>query len=488
MCCRKIFRSIYIEEEVINLESHLKVSHPKLMAAVLMFGSFIGLFAETALNMALTDIMEDYSISASTGQWLTTGYLLVLAILVPLSSYLVRWFTTRQLVTAALIISTAGALFAVAASSFSMLLIGRLVQAIGAGIFLPLMFNVVLMIFPIHKRGAVMGIVGLVITAGPALGPTLSGLIISVSSWKYIFVIMMVLNIILLIVGAPKMDNVSNITKPRIDILSLVLSTVAFGGIVYALATLAELPLSDISIWLPLAAGIIALILFTLRQFKMTEPMVNLRVFKYPMYTVGTILMIATLFIILTVAILLPLYLKSVLAYTAIAAGLLMLPSNLLNIILSPIVGSSFDKVGARVYTRIGFTLITIAAIVLIVIISSTTPVWQVVAVLCILFAGVGMTIMPAQTNALNQLPPELYADGSAAMNTLTQVAGAAGTAVAITMFTAGQNKYIEEFGAEVPVEFLAGGINYAFYSVLVTGIIGLILSFFVKNSLPKTK
>lgn len=227
MCCRKIFRSIYIEEEVINLESHLKVSHPKLMAAVLMFGSFIGLFAETALNMALTDIMEDYSIIASTGQWLTTGYLLVLAILVPLSSYLVRWFTTRQLVTAALIISTAGALFAVAASSFSMLLIGRLVQAIGAGIFLPLMFNVVLMIFPIHKRGAVMGIVGLVITAGPALGPTLSGLIISVSSWKYIFVIMMVLNIILLIVGAPKMDNVSNITKPRIDILSLFLSTVA---------------------------------------------------------------------------------------------------------------------------------------------------------------------------------------------------------------------------------------------------------------------
>ena len=174
MCCRKIFRSIYIEEKVINLESHLKVSHPKLMAAVLMFGSFISLFAETALNMALTDIMEDYSISASTGQWLTTGYLLVLAILVPLSSYLVRWFTTRQLVTAALIISTAGALFAVAASSFSMLLIGRLVQAIGAGIFLPLMFNVVLMIFPIHKRGAVMGIVGLAITAGPALGPTLS--------------------------------------------------------------------------------------------------------------------------------------------------------------------------------------------------------------------------------------------------------------------------------------------------------------------------
>ena len=470
------------------MDSHLKVGHPNFMAAILMIGTFIGLFGETALNMALTNIMDDFSVSASIGQWLTTGYLLVLAILVPLSSYLVRWFTTRQLVSGALIVSIIGALIAAIAPSFSVLLIGRLIQAIGTGVFLPLMFSVVLMIFPMHKRGAVMGIVGLVITAGPALGPTLSGLIISASSWNFIFVVMMILNLILLILGAPKMENVSNITKPKIDILSLILSTVAFGGIVYALATLAELPLSDWLVWVPFAAGILALILFTVRQFKMDEPMINLTVFKYPMFAVGTILMFATLFIILSVAILIPLYFKSVLAYTAIVAGLLMLPANFLNIVMSPVVGSSFDKVGARVFTRLGFTLITIAAIILIMIISASTPVWQVVAALCILFVGVSMTIMPAQTNAMNQLPPQLYADGSAAMNTLTQVAGAAGTAVAITLFTAGQNKYIQEFGAEVPADFLAGGINFAFYAVLITGIVGLIISLFIKNSRPLVK
>ena len=239
---------------------------------------------------------------------------------------------------------------------------------------------------------------------------------------------------------------------------------------------------------MPFAAGILALILFTVRQFKMDEPMINLTVFKYPMFAVGTILMFATLFIILSVAILIPLYFKSVLAYTAIVAGLLMLPANFLNIVMSPVVGSSFDKVGARVFTRLGFTLITIAAIILIMIISASTPVWQVVAALCILFVGVSMTIMPAQTNAMNQLPPQLYADGSAAMNTLTQVAGAAGTAVAITLFTAGQNKYIQEFGAEVPADFLAGGINLAFYAVLITGIVGLIISLFIKNSRPLVK
>lgn len=469
------------------MESHLQVKNPKLMAAILMIGSFIGLFGETALNMALTNIMEDFSISASSAQWLTTGYLLVLAVLVPLSSYLVRWFTTRQLVSGALIISTIGALLAAAAPSFSILLIGRLVQAVGTGIFLPLMFSVVLMIFPMNKRGAVMGIVGLVITAGPALGPTISGLIISASSWNFIFVVMIVLNIILY-VGASKMENVSIITKPKIDILSLFLSTVSFGGIVFALATLAESPLSDVKVWLPLAAGVLSLILFTIRQLKMKEPMINLSVFKYPMFTLGTALMVATLFIILSVAILIPLYLKSVLAYTAIGAGLLMLPANALNIIMSPIVGSNFDKVGARLFTRIGFTLITISGIIFIVIISATTPVWQVVAALSILFLGVSMTIMPAQTNAMNQLPQHLYADGSAAMNTLTQVAGAAGTAIAITFFTAGQNSYIAESGAANPADFLAYGINYAFYAVLITGVIGLVGSIFIKNSQPLVK
>ncbi|MBO0603383.1 DHA2 family efflux MFS transporter permease subunit [Sporosarcina sp. E16_3] len=470
------------------MESHLQVKNPKLMAAVLMIGSFIGLFGETALNMALTDIMEDFSINAGTAQWLTTGYLLVLAISVPLSVYLVRWFTTRQLIVGALIISTMGALLAAIAPSFSILLIGRLIQAIGTGVFLPLMFSVVLLIFPIQKRGAVMGIVGLVITTGPALGPTLSGLIISAASWHYIFWVMMALNIILFAIGAPNMENVSDISKPKIDVLSLLLSTIAFGGIVYALATLAELPLSDVKVWAPLVAGVLALILFTVRQLKMEVPMINLRVFKYPMFALGTVLMFATLFVVLFVAILIPLYLKSVLAYTSIAAGLLMLPANVLNIIMAPIVGSNFNKVGARVFTRIGFALITIGAIMFIVILSATTPIWQVIVALSILFLGVSMTIMPAQTNAMNQLPAQLYTDGSAAMNTLTQVAGAAGTAIAITLFTAGQNNYIAEFGAANPTEFLAHGINYAFYAVLVTGVIGLIGSLFVKNSRPIVK
>ena len=465
------------------MESQVQVKRPKLIAFVLMFATFMGLFGETAMNMALTEVMSDFSVNESTAQWLTTGYLLVLAVFVPLSSYLVRWFTTQQLILGAICFSLIGSILGGIAPSFAILLIGRIVQAIGTGIILPLMFSVVISIFPIQKRGAVMGIVGLVLTAGPALGPTLSGLIISASSWHYIFWIMVILYIVLFFVAFNKVDNISNITKPRIDVISLLMSTVGFGGVVFALATFAEAAFSDLKVWLPLVVGAICLVLFTVRQLQMKEPMMDLKVFKNQMYALGVVMMFATMFMILSVAILTPLFLKAVLGFTAIFAGLIMLPGNVLNILMSPVVGTNFDKVGARTFTRIGFSLITIAMILFITLISSTTPVWQVIVILCIFFLGVSMTIMPAQTNAMNALPFEKYADGSAALNTLTQVAGAAGTAVAITTFTSAQNKYIAEHGAEQPLEFLAYGINSAFIPVLVIAIIGLVCSLFIKNS-----
>ncbi|CAG9609391.1 DHA2 family efflux MFS transporter permease subunit [Pseudoneobacillus rhizosphaerae] len=465
------------------MSSHIQVKHAKLMAAVLMIGSFIGLFGETALNMALTEIMADYLIEAGTAQWLTTGYLLVLAVFVPLSAYLMRWFTTKQLILAAIIFMLVGSFLGAIAPSFAILLLGRLIQGLGTGIFLPLMFSVVLMIFPIKKRGAVMGIVGLVITAGPALGPTIAGLIISISNWHYIFWIMIILNLLLLLLAAPKMENLSDLSRPKIDSFSLIFSTIGFGGIVFSLATLAESSFIEIIVWFPLLIGIVALLLFITRQFKMEIPMIDLRVFKHPMFALGTVLMVCNLFMILSVAILIPLYLKSVLGYAALAAGLFMLPGNAVNIVMSPVVGSSFDKVGPKIFTRIGYTLITISALIMVLVISATTPVWQIVLLLILFFLGISMTMMPAQTNAMNQLSPKMYADGSAAMNTLTQVAGALGTAIAITMFTIGQNKYIEEHAESVPLDFLAYGVHYAFIVVLIIAILSLIGSFFIKNS-----
>ncbi|WP_373895816.1 DHA2 family efflux MFS transporter permease subunit [Virgibacillus sp. CBA3643] len=460
----------------------IEVKYPKSMAFVLMLGAFIGLFGETALNMALTNIIQEFSVSAATAQWLTTGYLLTLGIVIPITALLMRWFFTRQLIFAGLILSVLGSVLAALALNFPLLLTGRIVQAIGTGIIIPVMTTAILLIFPIHKRGMVMGIMGLVITMGPAIGPTLSGLIISTLGWPYIFWFSAIFYVLLIAFAAIAIANVGEITKPKIDILSIVLSTIGFGGIIYALSTMAELPLSSPVVWGPLLAGIIALILFGIRQFKLENPLVNLQVFKYPMYTLGIFMMCLGILVILSTAILLPLYLRSALLFPAIIAGLLLLPGNFVNFILSPIVGALFDKFGARKFIITGFTIVLIGDIIFLSVISATTPVWQIVVAFMVLFIGLTMVMMPSQTNALNQLPRELYADGSAAQNTLNQVAGAAGTAIAITVFTAGQNIFVSGAPNAVEPEIIAAGIKFAFYFITGITVIGLICSLFVKK------
>lgn len=453
------------------------------MAFVLMLGAFIGLFGETALNMALTEIMLQYAIGASTAQWLTTGYLLTLAVLVPISALLMKWFSTRQLVIGGLVISLLGALLAAVSPNFPILLLGRVVQAVGTGILLPVMLSVVLLIFPIHRRGAIMGIMGLVITTAPAIGPTLSGVIISTLGWEYIFWFSAIFYVAVIVYGSLILSNVSEITKPKIDMPSILLSTIGFGGLIYALSAMAEQSIASPGVWVPLLAGILALLGFGYRQNTMAQPMVNLSVFRHPMFTLGTLIMFLSILIILSTAILLPIYLKGALLFGAAAAGLLLLPGNALNFILSPIVGTLFDRWGPRYFVITGFVLIVLANISFITVLSSTTPAWQIVVSFMVLFVGLTMTTMPSQTNAMNQLPRELYADGSAAMNTLNQVAGAAGTAVAITLYTLGQNS----FGAMTPgaaqPEVIAAGIHYAFYFLLGISVIGLVCSLFVRSS-----
>lgn len=466
------------------MEAQIKVRSPKFMAFVLMAGAFIGLFSETALNMALTNIMDEFSITAPIAQWLTTGYLLVLAILVPISAFLVRWFTTKQLVVTGLILSLVGALLAAFSPSFAILMLGRVVQAIGTGIIIPVMNIVVLMIFPVNKRGVVMGIMGLVITTAPAIGPTIAGFIISALSWNWIFWIVAVLYFVLLVVGTSKMDNTSEITKPAIDLLSIILSTVGFGGVIYALSMMAENALTSAVVWLPALVGIIALILFSVRQMKMEEPMINLRVFKIPMFTLGTITMFFGILSILAAGILLPIYLKGALLVTAAVAGLILLPGNAVNVILAPIVGGLFDKSGGRAkgLVMFGAVFVVIGAFIFAFTLSATTPIWLVIVAFIIFFFGISFVMMPSQTNAMNNLPREYYADGAAAMNTFNQVAGAAGTAIAITLFTAGQKTFMAENPTGTVPEMLAAGTQHAFALVAGIAILIFIASLFIKN------
>ncbi|PTJ19881.1 MFS transporter [Staphylococcus succinus] len=458
------------------------VKNPKMYAFVLMISGFMGLFSETALNMALTDIMQDFQVPAATVQWLTTGYLLVMACLVPASSYLIKWFNTKSLVITGILLSLAGVLIGAVAPNFGVLLFGRIIQALGTGMLLPIMMTVLMFIFPVEKRGAIMGIMGLVITAGPALGPTLSGIIISALSWHFIFWISAMLYIVVLILAFWRVENVGEITRPKIDIISIFLSTIAFAGLVFALSTMAEAAVTNVVVWLPLAIGIVSLVTFIIRQFKLESPMLNLNVFKYPMFVLGAVMVFVTILCVLSTGILLPLYLKGALLYSAVIAGLILLPGNAVNLVLSPVIGSLFDRFGARYFGIIGFFCILVAAIIFAVIISASTPVWAIIITFMILFAGISLVMMPAQTNALNQLPRALYADGSATITTLIQVGGSASTALSITLYTASMNMFMKGHAHVTNEVAIAHSVQYVFYFIIGLAMIGLICACFVKK------
>ncbi|MBU7595336.1 multidrug efflux MFS transporter [Metabacillus halosaccharovorans] len=447
---------------------------------------FIGLFSETALNMALTNLIENFGIHETTAQWLTTGYLLTLGILVPVSGLIMQWFTTRQLFITALVASIIGTFIAAIAPSFSVLMIARVVQAIGTALLLPLMFNTILMIVPPHKRGRIMGIIGLVIMFAPAVGPTISGLILKSLSWHWIFWISLPLLIGALIFGWIFMQNVTNPTKPKIDILSIVLSTLGFGGIVFGFSSAGEGGgWGSATVIVSMIIGAVSILFFTIRQLKMEQPVLNLRAFKYPMFTIGLLLVVVCMMVILSSMILLPLYLQTSLSLSTFAAGLLLLPGGIINGILSPVMGGLFDKFGPKWLVTIGIVIVTGAMFGFSTITIETSSAF-IIALHIITMVGVSMVMMPAQTNGLNQLPRELYPDGTAIMNTLQQVAGAIGTAVAISILSSGAEGFMSTVEDKAnplnPLLAFTAGVQDAFVFAIIMGIVGLVVALFIKR------
>jgi len=457
-----------------------------IMASLLICG-FVGMFSETALNIAISNLMVVFEISAATAQWLTTGFLLTLGILMPMTGLLLQWFTTRQLFFGSLASSIVGTLIAALAFNFEMLMVARVLQAAGMGLLIPLMFNTILVVYPPEKRGAAMGFVGLVIMFAPATGPTVAGLLIEYLSWHYIFWLSLPFLVFGALVGYKYLENVTEVTKPRIDALSVALSTIGFGGVVFGFSKAGEGEegWTSVVVIASIAVGLVALALFVLRQLFMKEPMMNLRVFKYPMFIVGLLMVLSCMMIILSSMIILPMYLQNGMGLSAFAAGLMLLPGSALNGFLSPHMGRLFDKYGPKWLVIPG--LVVVAASLWFF--SGVTPASSIaflVALHIALMVGISMVWMPAQTNGLNQLPPELYPHGTAVMNTLQQVAGAIGTAVAISILTSGMEKYLHDSAAPTELTEMANamtfGSQHVFLFAMSVTLIGLVTAFFIRR------
>lgn len=457
------------------------------ITVALIIGAFVAILNETLLNIALSDLIGYFHVTPTTVQWLTTAYLLVIGILMPVTALLTGWFTTRQMFLGAMTIFLIGTVICGFAPTFSFLLVGRVIQAAGSGLILPVMMNTILFIYPPDKRGGAMGLIGLVIMFAPALGPTLSGLIIASLSWRWLFYLVLPLAVFSILFAARFLTNVSQVTKPKVDVFSVVLSTLGFGGLVYGMGSGTE------GGWLGLVlliVGVASLILFVWRQLAIANPILDFRAFKYPMYTLATIILILVMVTLFATMILLPLYLQRALLLSSFSAGLVLLPGGLINGMLSPVMGKLFDRFGPRWLVTPGLVIMCVV-IWLFSRLTVSESMLYVIILYAALLIGMSMVMMPVTTTGMNQLPKQMYPHGTAIMNTLQQVAGGIGTALFIGIMVSGQQAYLSQSAnPKAPAQMLqalVSGMSRAFFIALVVGVLSLLLSFFLKRTVaPK--
>lgn len=454
-----------------------------LIAGLLIAGSFIAILNQTLMITAIPPIMQEMNITANTAQWLTTVFMLVNGIMIPVSAFLIEKFTTRQLFLTAMGIFTLGTLIGGLATNFPSLLTARIIQSAGAGVMLPLMQTVFLLIFPVERRGTAMGYVGLVISFAPAIGPTISGWVTSTFEWRFLFWGIFPLAVIMMVVAYFIMKNVTDRKNPDVDPISIILSTLGFGGLLYGFTSAGNFGWSSPITVTVLAAGVVIIVIFILRQLRMTHPMLEMRVFKQRIFTLSTVICTIAFLGLIGLETIIPLYLQNMRGFTAIEAGLVLLPGALLSGLMAPVTGRIFDRVGAKSLAFPGLILMTISTFAFLFI-DTTTSLTFIAVMFAIRMFGFSMVMMPVSTAGLNTMPPKLIPHGAAVTNTMRQMGASIGTAVLVsTMTTTAQ---VADGSPNIAHPEIFGAI-ISFSVIGFLTAIALLLSFQLKQTYPPT-
>ena len=470
--------------------------------AILMTGAFVALLSNTLLNVALPAIMKEFDVSASTVQWLSTGYMLVNGILIPTTAFLIKKYTARRLFLIAMALFTIGTLISGFAPNFSVLLVGRMTQASGAALIMPLLMNVLYTSFPPEKRGSAMGMFGIVMIFAPAIGPTLSGWVIQHYNWSVLFFMMVPLMVIVWFLGFFKLHDQKEKSNDTIDALSVVLSALGFGGILYGFSSAGNTGWDAPSVYLTIIVGVLALIWLVARQFKLDEPMLDFRVYKYPMFALSSIISVTLNMAMFSAMLLMPIYLQNIRGISAMDSGLLMLPGALIMGIMMPITGKIFDKFGPKLLAYVGLAIIIVTTY-LFSQLTDSTGYTHLVVLYSVRMFGISMVMMPIMTNGLNQIPPALIPHGTAMNSTIQQVSGAIGASLLVTIMSNRTSIHVEEMMAHamaklttmptgetlvelqqhIAMEATISGINDSFLVSTGIAVVAFILSIFLKRT-----
>lgn len=424
------------------------VSRGKILAA-LLFGMFIAILNQTLLNVALPKINTEFNISASTGQWLMTGFMLVNGILIPITAYLFNKYSYRKLFLVALVLFTIGSLICAISMNFPIMMVGRVLQAIGAGVLMPLGSIVIITIYPPEKRGAAMGTMGIAMILAPAIGPTLSGYIVQNYYWNVMFYGMFIIGIIAILVGFVWFKLYQYTTNPKADIPGIIFSTIGFGALLYGFSEAGNKGWGSVEIETMFAIGIIFIILFVIRELRMKAPMLNLEVLKFPTFTLTTVINMVVMMSLYGGMILLPMYLQNLRGFSALDSGLLLLPGSLIMGLLGPFAGKLLDTIGLKPLAIFGIAVMTYATWELTKL-NMDTPYMTIMGIYVLRSFGMAFIMMPMVTAAINALPGRLASHGNAFLNTMRQLAGSIGTAILVTVMTTQTTQHLSAFGEEL--------------------------------------
>ncbi|WP_148613859.1 MDR family MFS transporter [Nocardioides rubriscoriae] len=443
----------------------------------LVAATFIVILNETIMINAIPRLTTELDIAKSTAQWLTSAFMLTMAVVIPVTGWFLQRVTTRQAFGAAMTVFATGTLLCGLAPSFEVLLAGRIVQAAGTAIMMPLLMTTLMTIVREQDRGRVMGNVTLAMSVAPALGPTVSGVVLDVASWRWMFFLVLPVSVAIALAGLRRLTDVGETRPGDVDWTSVALSALGFGPLVFGLSELGGPDGATWRAWLALGVGVTAIVAFVLRQLSLQRtgtPLLDLRTLRHRTFTIGLLLMSVAFMAMLGSMILLPFYLQDVHGLDELRSGLMVMPGGLAMGLLGPQVGKIYDRVGGRPLLVPGAVGI-LAALTLLTQVTAEQSVWLVLPVHVLLMVSLALVFTPVFTLSLGSLPPHLYSHGSSTLGALQQVAAAAGTAIVVAVLTARSTSLLDS-GSD-GVHALVGGMRWGFGVGAVLGVAVLVLA-----------